>query len=146
MRLTVSSDNPEQINQEREGNPMRVHFWQATVAVTAALLLVACVAPPAAGSDEWAPIPPNPIAPYPAESRMNGEQGTVLLRVRTTPQGRPVSVEVQQSSGHPRLDRSAAETAWKWQFKPTPDDGTVVWREVPMRFFITSPPPQATMN
>ena len=90
--------------------------------------------------------PPNPNAPYPAESREKGEQGPVLLHVRTTPDGRPVAVEVKQSSGYARLDRSATETLWKWKFKPTPDDGRVVWREVPMRFFITSPPPQATLN
>ncbi|WP_286185796.1 energy transducer TonB [Acidovorax cavernicola] len=109
-----------------------------------AMLLTACAAPPAPG--EWTPQPPNPNAPYPAESRTNGEQGTVLLRVRTTPDGLPASVEVKQSSGHARLDRSALETVRKWRFKPTPDDGTVVWREVPIRFFITSPPQQPTMN
>lgn len=121
-------------------------FGACAAIVTAAALLAGCAAPPSGPAGEWAPNPPNPNAPYPAESRASGEQGTVLLRVRTTPAGRPLSVEVQQSSGHPRLDRVAAETLWKWQFKPTPDDGTIIWREVPMRFFITSPPPQATMN
>lgn len=112
--------------------------WLGTAA-----LLGACASPPAqpaAQPAEWAPGTPNPNAPYPAESRMNGEQGIVLLQVRTTPQGRPTAVEVKQSSGYPRLDRSATDTVWTWQFKPTPDDGTIVWREVPMRFFITSQP------
>ena len=53
---------------------------------------------------------------------------------------------MQKSSGYPRLDRSAVETVWKWQFKPTPDDGTVVWREVPIRFFITSLPQQQRLD
>ncbi|MDP9912003.1 TonB family protein [Variovorax boronicumulans] len=114
-------------------------------AATAALL-AACAAPPPPAPGEWSPQPPNPNAPYPAESRMNGEQGMVLLRVRTTPAGLPASVEVKESSGHARLDRSAVETVRTWRFKPTPDDGTVVWREVPIRFFITSPPQQPTMN
>ncbi len=109
-------------------------------------LLIACAAQPSAQPGEWAPNPPNPNAPYPAESRTNGEQGAVLLRVRTTPEGRPTAVEVKQSSGYVRLDRSAVDTVWKWQFKPTPDDGSVVWREVPIRFFIISPPPQPTLN
>ena len=128
---------------------MKTHCRQISTAVVAcsgAALLIACAVAPAAQPEEWAPNPPNPSAPYPAESRDRGEQGTVLLRVHTTPAGRPNAVEVQQSSGYMRLDRSAVETVWKWQFKPTPDDGTVVWREVPMRFFITSPPPRATLN
>lgn len=99
-------------------------------------LLIACTASPPAQTGEWKPNPPNPEAPYPAESREKGEQGTVLLRVRTTPDGRPAAVEVKQSSGYPRLDRAAADTVWKWQFKPMPDDGGVVWREVPIRFAI----------
>jgi TonB family protein len=70
----------------------------------------------------------------------------VMLRVRTTPAGKPAAIEVQKSSGYPRLDRSAVETVWKWQFKPTPDDGTVVWREVPIRFFITSLPQQQRLD
>ncbi|OUM00794.1 energy transducer TonB [Variovorax sp. JS1663] len=104
--------------------------------VAIALLTAACAAPPATSSGEWAPNPPNPKAPYPAESMAAREQGTVLLRVRTTPAGRPTTVEVKESSGYSRLDRSAIETVRKWQFKPTPDDGTEVWREVPIRFAI----------
>ncbi|WP_143684637.1 energy transducer TonB, partial [Variovorax sp. KK3] len=77
-----------------------------------------------------------PKAPYPAESFAAREQGTVLLRVQTTPAGRPTIVEVKQSSGYSRLDRSAVETVRKWQFKPTPDDGTEVGREVPIGFAI----------
>ena len=96
-----------------------------------ALSLLACTAP-APQPGEWAPNPPNPSPPFPAESRAAGEQGTVTLRVRTTPDGRPMAVEVLRSSGYARLDRSAVETAWKWRFKPMPDDGTVVWREVPL--------------
>ena len=66
----------------------------------------------------------------------------VVLHVRTSPEGKPLEVQVKQSSGYARLDRSAVDTVKKWQFKPTPDDGTVVWREVPFRFSLTQPPPQ----
>jgi TonB family protein len=123
-----------------------VRIGKSLIASGAAALLIACEAPPSAQPGEWAPNPPNPNAPYPAESRMNGEQGAVLLRVRTTPDGRPTVVEVKQSSGYGRLDRAAVETVWKWQFKPTPDDGSVVWREVPIRFLITTPPPRPTLD
>jgi len=113
-----------------------LRLGKALVAGAAIALLMACTAPPAAQPGEWTASPPNPSAPYPAESRENREQGTVLLRVRTTPDGRPTSVEVKESSGFARLDRSAVETVWKWKFKPTPDDGSVVWREVPVQFLI----------
>jgi len=107
------------------------------VAGAALALVAACTTPPPpVATDDWTPNPPNPSAPYPPESRTNGEQGVVLLRVRTSPQGLPLAVEVKQSSGFARLDRSAVETVWKWKFKPTPDDGGVVWREVPVRFSI----------
>ncbi|MBO9647433.1 MAG: energy transducer TonB [Variovorax sp.] len=123
--------------------------WQigrALVAGAGLVLSAACSAPPSTQPGEWAPNPPNPNAPYPAESRENNEQGTVIVRARTSPDGKPMAVEVKQSSGYPRLDRSAVDTVRKWQFKPTPDDGSVVWREVPIRFFITTPPPQPTLN
>jgi len=106
------------------------------VAGAALALVAACTTPPPPVATDWTPNPPNPSAPYPPESRTNGEQGVVLLRVRTSPQGLPLAVEVKQSSGFARLDRSAVETVWKWKFKPTPDDGGVVWREVPVRFSI----------
>ncbi len=106
----------------------------------AALLLSACASPPPpAAGDDWRPTVPNPNAPYPAASRENGEQGEVLLQVLTDPEGRPTRVEVKQSSGYPRLDKSAVDTVRRWQFKPLPQDGTVTWREVPIRFFISGP-------
>ncbi|WP_418127117.1 energy transducer TonB [Variovorax sp. KK3] len=110
-----------------------------TLAASATIaLLMACSTPSSSPTQagEWAPNPPNPKAPYPAESFAAREQGTVLLRVQTTPAGRPTIVEVKQSSGYSRLDRSAVETVRKWQFKPTPDDGTEVGREVPIGFAI----------
>ncbi len=119
---------------------------RALLSMSAIALGCACTTLQAQTAGEWAPNPPNPKAPYPAESKTFGEQGTVLLRVRTTPDGKPMTVEVKQSSGYVRLDRSATETVSKWQFKPTPDDGTVVWREVPISFFIVSQPPSSTLN
>ncbi|MES2530154.1 MAG: energy transducer TonB [Pseudomonadota bacterium] len=106
----------------------------------AALLLSACAAPaPTASADEWRPTVPNPKAPYPLGSRENGEQGEVLLQVLTNAEGKPTRVEVKKSSGYARLDKSAVDTVRLWQFKPLPQDGTVTWREVPIRFFISGP-------
>jgi TonB family protein len=44
---------------------------------------------------------------YPAESLQLGEQGTVRLRYRVTPDCKFADPEILQSSGHPRLDQAA---------------------------------------
>lgn len=49
--------------------------------------------------------PPN----YPRESLMEREQGTVLLQIEVDDSGKVVAVTVQDSSGHMRLDRAAAD-------------------------------------
>ncbi|MDM0068818.1 energy transducer TonB [Variovorax sp. J31P207] len=85
---------------------------------------------------DWKPQTPNAPAVYPSESKMNNEQGQVLLRVLTGPDGRPTRVEVGRSSGFIRLDQAAVDAVRRWQFKPLPQDGTVTWREVPINFVL----------
>jgi periplasmic protein TonB len=51
---------------------------------------------------------PRPV--YPSASKTLGEEGAVMLRIQVDEQGRPLRVEVDKSSGHTRLDRSARET------------------------------------
>jgi protein TonB len=71
-----------------------------------------------------APTPPrfdanyldNPTPVYPALSRRLGEEGRVLLRVRVGPNGLPQNVDVQTSSGSPRLDLAAVDTVRRWKF------------------------------
>jgi len=78
----------------------------------------------------------NPKPGYPPESRAAGEHGIVVLRVRVEANGRPGSVALTRSSGHPRLDRAAQEAVRRWRFKPATRDGrpfaTTV--DVPVRF------------
>lgn len=82
------------------------------------------VAAPPAPSAPLAPTPPrfdanyldNPKPVYPALSRRLGEEGRVLLRVRVGPNGLPQNVDVQTSSGSPRLDLAAVDTVRRWQF------------------------------
>jgi protein TonB len=68
------------------------------------------------GAPEGAPTQfayrPRPV--YPTASRgASKEEGTVLIRMVVNADGRPISVSVAQSSGFPRLDRSATEAAWR---------------------------------
>jgi protein TonB len=78
----------------------------------------------------------NPPPIYPMLARRNGWSGEVLLRVRVTASGKAASVEVERSSGHAVLDRSALAAVRAWQFHParfgtTPVAGVV---RVPVRF------------
>ena len=72
-----------------------------------------------------------PIASYPAESRAAGEQGVVLLRIVVDGNGRPASVTVGKSSGHPRLDRAAVEAGWRCRVR---DAAAGSHLDAPVRF------------
>ncbi len=53
---------------------------------------------------------------YPPASRRAGEEGTVTVRVLVSERGRAEEVQVQQSSGHQRLDEAAVTAIRKWSF------------------------------
>jgi protein TonB len=82
----------------------------------------------------------NPKPVYPAASRRIGEEGRVLLRVRVSAQGLPLSVDIRQSSGFPRLDEAARAAVERWRFVPAKQgaeavESTVV---VPLQFTLDS--------
>lgn len=78
----------------------------------------------------------NPQPRYPRLSRRLGEQGKVHLKVQVNPQGQPVVVNIQQSSGFERLDRVAKETVQNWQFIPAKRGNQAIqsWVVVPIHF------------
>jgi len=82
----------------------------------------------------------NPAPSYPARSRRLREQGTVLLRVYVEPSGRPARVELKQSSGHARLDKTALNTVKRWRFIPARqgDAEVAAWVIVPISFALRS--------
>jgi protein TonB len=53
---------------------------------------------------------------YPPASRRAGEEGTVTVRVLVSERGRAEEVQIQQSSGHQRLDEAAVSAIRKWTF------------------------------
>jgi len=73
----------------------------------------------------------NPLPSYPTMSRRLGEQGSVVLRIKITPNGAASEVQVLQSSGYTRLDRSAIDAIQQWKFIPASQDGQAVaaWYE-----------------
>lgn len=78
----------------------------------------------------------NPPPVYPHLSRRFGEEGRVLLRVLVDAQGRAQAVEVERSSGFPRLDRAAIQAVQRWRFVPAQRDRQALsqWVMVPIVF------------
>lgn len=90
-----------------------------------------------------APVPPpEPVAParpdasarplrappprYPSTAARRRESGTVLVQVRVDPEGRPVQVDVVQSSRSRSLDREAVRAVGEWTFSPAVRNGQPV--------------------
>jgi len=78
----------------------------------------------------------NPAPVYPLASRRAGEQGTVALRVRVSPDGLATRVVVERSSGSPHLDAAAREAVKAWRFTPAHRGADAVesWMLVPIVF------------
>ena len=68
---------------------------------------------------ETAPSTASTIKPvYPLGSRLRGEEGRVVLKVRVDASGNALEVTVAQSSGHPALDQSARRALQMTRFVP----------------------------
>ena len=110
------------------------------------------VLPPAPVAEAPKPAPPraparpadyldNPKPPYPALSKRLGEEGVVSLRILVNPDGSVSKLELVQSSGYQRLDKSAIETVQaSWKFEPARQGGEPVtgWVIVPIQFTLGS--------
>lgn len=64
--------------------------------------------------------------PYPAGSRWDREEGRVTLQLVVRADGRVASTRVLRSSGFPRLDRAARDTAMRWRLQPARRGGEAV--------------------
>ena len=122
----------------------------ATAPVNAAVSAIAPVAPAPSVVVPAAPAAPTKVdlpttvadyqtkSPpvYPAMSKRMGEQGRVVMRVLIGADGVPQQAEVQQSSGHGRLDRAAADAVMRWRYVPGKLGGVpeTMWFQVPIEF------------
>lgn len=79
-----------------------------------------------------------PKVDYPISARRAGLEGKVLLRLLIDASGIPQRAEVQQSSGHVRLDEAARAATLRAVFKPHVEDGhpMPVYALVPINFFL----------
>ena len=83
------------------------------------------IATPQSGAQLQYALAPPP--PYPREALREGQRGTVLLQVLVDTDGRPLQVDVAQSSGHRSLDRAAQRHVLaRWTFRPAVQDGRPV--------------------
>lgn len=73
----------------------------------------------------------NPI--YPAAAARLAEEGAVILLIHVSPEGLPSSVDIQESSGYPDLDRSASDAVSSWHFLPAVKDGKPIPFDMPLR-------------
>jgi protein TonB len=77
-----------------------------------------------------------PRPEYPAASRRMGEEGKAILRVLVNDKGRAERIEIQKSSGSPRLDEAARQAVQRALFKPYMEDGkpVAVFAVIPISF------------
>lgn len=82
----------------------------------------------------------NPAPVYPAIARRSGDQGTVMLKVLVSPEGAPVRVELDQSSGSKPLDSAALDAVKGWRFVPARRGAQNIegWVRVPVVFKLES--------
>jgi TonB family protein len=75
---------------------------------------------------------------YPVDAIKHREQGTVVLKILVGIDGKPETVQVDQSSGSASLDQAAVKAAKQWQFQPGMKDGKPYsgWTRVPVSFHL----------
>lgn len=118
----------------------------APTAAAVAAAVTATPVPPSTFTPTAPPPPPAParkqvtaaamgyLVPPPAEvplaSRRAGESGVVWLRVVVDVNGLPAQVQVQRSSGYPRLDAQAVAAMRQARFRPHTESGQTLEVEV----------------
>lgn len=90
------------------------------------------VVPPSADAQEVN----NPAPAYPAISKKLKEEGTVLLTILVTKEGRVAEVQIKTSSGYKRLDDAAVRAIKRWKFNPATQAGEPIdyWYEIDFEF------------
>jgi len=78
----------------------------------------------------------NPLPSYPRVARRRHIEGTVVLFVAVSAEGRPTQVRVESSSGFDLLDRAALDAVNRWRFEPARRNGVAAAGQVlvPVRF------------
>ena len=80
----------------------------------------------------------NPTPIYPELARARGWEGLLVLKVKVEKDGKPSLIQLEQSSGHKILDRSAIRAIKKWTFIPARVGQKKLssWIEIPVQFVL----------
>lgn len=146
---TTPENKPSELGKEKSRQPATPVTEPTINQAEKVTRLPAPVAPQAPDAESSSPEPPtqarplyryNPEPDYPLAARRRQQEGTVLLEVIVTAEGRVEAVEVISSSGHETLDRAAIRAVERWRFEPgRQNDQPVRSRaQVPIRFELTS--------
>jgi len=78
----------------------------------------------------------NPTPVYPLQAKKRGDEGTVILEVLVTKEGKAGQVSVFQSSRYSLLDESAVSSVKKWRFESGKrgDEKVDMPVKIPIRF------------
>jgi TonB family protein len=78
----------------------------------------------------------NPTPVYPFQAKKRGYEGTVILEVLVTKEGKAGKVSIFQSSRYSLLDESAVSSVKKWRFEPGKrgDEKVDMPVKIPIRF------------
>ncbi len=110
----------------------------AAPAVPAAPAVAAAVAPSVRGPVTVSGVEylSPPKVEYPLSAKRAGIEGKVMLRVLIDEKGQAQRADIQQSSGHARLDDAARSAAMRALFKPHLEDGQPmpVYALIPISF------------
>jgi TonB family protein len=131
MDIAYSLPTPDPVVMETE---------IATTAITATAMSDApasTATPPLVDSVEYVRAE-KPV--FPKESQRRREYGTVILRILVDAEGRPLKIDVEQSSGYERLDAAARKAAETFLFRPYEVNG--VRRAAQVRIPIGFDPPR----
>lgn len=148
-------DRFRELGAYRRGRLARLTVRQRALVATALLALVPLMIQPASGGDENTsgpshpgnkaedftythPVPVRQVSPsYPAAAREQGREGTVLVKVLISEEGRVAKTEIAScTTPGVGFEEAAAAAAAQWTFQPATDDGkpVPVWIAIPFRF------------
>lgn len=122
-KLTAAADAPSAesvpVQEPAPPEPVAIDAVPTAAPAPAAVTAAPVAAPPPVEPPRFdAAYLSNPKPTYPMLSRRAGEEGRVMLRVMVEASGTPSKVEIEKSSGFPRLDEAALDAVKRWKFVP----------------------------
>jgi TonB family protein len=144
----------ERLNMIQRPRPGTLRRRVGFIALAMLMSSAAFVAPAAAGNGQHATAKPSqemsyvtqsaPI--YPADAIKKKEQGTVVLLVLVSPEGKPIEAKAEATTqAAPDLIKAATDAVMTWHFNPTMKNGKPIaaYARVPITFSLDQQMPPA---